>query len=372
LGDSQPYTLSQTDFLIQLGSQNDYVNRWVFRNFSGYPNLGKSKSRWSVNREKDTSIQEVEDIYSAITAWAEVTDINAGFQRLDGKNLLGFDDGISNPDRLSNDVIWTTARDENGKLSDGTYMVFQKIEHDLEGWQALDLEKQEQFIGRSKATGLLLGTLPQEQDRRLGANMHSSDPTIRSTAMKEWKRLYKMQQDPRTRFFEAQRGPFQNIRLECPVWSHVRKANPREADQAARSIFRRGYLYIEGSLPTQFSSGLLFISFQNNLVNRFEYIKRHYMNNKNFPVPEMRRFDADERKIRHRLMDLPVVVENATDRLVDLDSENTGREGLSGPSENGVYPSGQLEVTRTLGGGYYFVPPIPNKKIADLGEQFFQ
>ena len=27
--------------------------------------------------------------------------------------------------------------------------------------------------------------------------------------------------------------------------------------------------------------------------------------------------------------------------------------------------------TLTLGGGYYFVPPIPNKRISDIGEQFF-
>ena len=34
------------------------------------------------------------------------------------------------PERLRNDVIWTTGNDEIGVLVDGTYMVFQKIEHD--------------------------------------------------------------------------------------------------------------------------------------------------------------------------------------------------------------------------------------------------
>jgi hypothetical protein len=53
------------------------------------------------------------------------------------------------------------------------------------------------------------------------------------------------------------------------------------------------------------------------------------------------------------------------------DSQNTGKDGLSGPSELGVYPEGQPQVTFTLGGGYYFIPPIPNRKIADIGEQFF-
>ena len=57
------------------------------------------------------------DIYTTIATWAKVTDIHAGFQRIDGKNLLGFNDGISNPFRLSNDVIWTTREDEkNSKM----------------------------------------------------------------------------------------------------------------------------------------------------------------------------------------------------------------------------------------------------------------
>ena len=56
---------------------------------------------------------------------------------------------------------------------------------------------------------------------------------------------------------------------------------------------------------------------------------------------------------------------------IDPDSKNTGKDGLSGPSELGVYPQGERSITFTLGGGYYFIPPIPNKKISDISEQFF-
>jgi Dyp-type peroxidase family len=34
LGDPLPYTLKQTDMLLQLGSTSDFVNRWVFQNDS--------------------------------------------------------------------------------------------------------------------------------------------------------------------------------------------------------------------------------------------------------------------------------------------------------------------------------------------------
>jgi len=52
-------------------------------------------------------------------------------------------------------------------------------------------------------------------------------------------------------------------------------------------------------------------------------------------------------------------------------TQNTGREGLAGPSELGVNPTGQFLAIVLLGGGYYFVPPIPNKSMKDIGQQFF-
>ena len=54
-----------------------------------------------------------------------------------------------------------------------------------------------------------------------------------------------------------------------------------------------------------------------------------------------------------------------------IEIQNTGREGLAGPSELGLYPQGQPRITTTIGGGYSFVPPIPNKKICEITEQFF-
>ena len=63
---------------------------------------------------------------------------------------------------------------------------------------------------------------------------------------------------------------------------------------------------------------------------------------------------------------------NITVKLtIDDDTQNTGMDGLSGPSENGVYPQGQFPIATTIGGGYYFIPPIPNKKISEISEQFF-
>jgi len=382
ISDAVPYSLFQTDFIIQLGAEEDYVNRWVFQNqvgierndeFKGY--ASNSRLAWNA---LEASRHIPSDIYTTIRDWATIVDVNSGFQRIDGKNLLGFNDGISNPFRLSNNIVWTTSKDENKKLTDGTYMVFQKIEHDLEKWKNMDEERQELWVGRSKHTGLLLGTLSRDQDRKLGLDMHSTNESIRQSAVKKWKSLYNKQKDPEEKFFDVRKPQYRRIQLECPVWSHVRKANPREADgEAKRLIFRRGYLYNEDNVKGKSKSGLLFICFQKNINNGFEYIKKNFLNNKNFPIPQRRDFYTSE--LQKRRQQGRILINGLKrDRNdihvglpVDPDTENTGKDGLSGPSELGIYPQGEFPITVTLGGGYYFKPPIPNRKISDISEQFF-
>ena len=102
------------------------------------------------------------------------------------------------------------------------------------------------------------------------------------------------------------------------------------------------------------------------------------MNNKDFPVPKPRKnFNSTElQKRRMQGRNTPVELQrsayhNHTDLTNAKDIQNTGREGLSGPSQLGVFPRGQAPLAKTLGGGYYFVPPIPKKKISEIGEQFF-
>jgi hypothetical protein len=148
---------------------------------------------------------------------------------------------------------------------------------------------------------------------------------------------------------------------------------------------------MESSLDSRVSSGLLFICFQRNISNAFEYIKKKFLNNKEFPVPEVRKsFTREELAERHRharfsedeLKRLGAIEKSALgldskaypqaiEEAQDPDSQNTGREGLAGPSKLGVKPGGEFLATVTLGGGYYFIPPIPNKNITEIGEQFF-
>jgi Dyp-type peroxidase family len=383
LADLVPYSLPQTDFIIQLGSKDDYVNRWVFQNHVGIRKNDEKIAAFNSKMGRYGSVSkdhnDPQDISDALNYWAMTIDLHAGFQRLDGKNLLGFNDGVSNPFRLSNKVIWTTSQVEGEKFRDGTYMVFQKIEHDLEIWRSMHEEKQEQWVGRSKGTGLLLGTLSSDEDRKLAIDISSDNAQVRNAAVKKWKRFYNQQKIPETKFYDPAQTQYRGIQLECPVWSHVRKANPRQADGAANIlIFRRGYLFTEDRPNARSGSGLLFICFQNDIENGFEYIKKNFLNNKDFPVPKPRKhFNSSELENRREQgrfttteLQLGGLHVPTKFRYYD-ETQNTGRDGLSGPSELGVYPQGQIAVTKTLGGGYYFIPPIPRKKISEISEQFF-
>ena len=80
---------------------------------------------------------------------------------------MGFNDGVSNPTPGNgasfDNVVWVTKQDEGEILKDGTYMVYQKIEHDLDQWRLLSLAQQEDWVGRKKITGLLKGTISDEK-----------------------------------------------------------------------------------------------------------------------------------------------------------------------------------------------------------------
>ena len=70
-------------------------------------------------------------------------------------------------------------------------------------------------------------------------------------------------------------------------------------------------------------------------------------------------------------LDDEYVLKDKLEEIKDRNTQNTGKEGLAGPSELGVIPTGQFLTIIPFGGGYYFVPPIPSRSIADIGQQFF-
>src|SRR5207302_10783425 len=70
----------------------------------------------------------------------------------------------------------------------------------------------------------------------------------------------------------------------CPLFAHVRKANPRDraSEQPNRHrIIRRGISYTESDTDR----GLLFVAYQASIERQFEHIYRHWLADSMFPPP---------------------------------------------------------------------------------------
>jgi Dyp-type peroxidase family len=79
--------------------------------------------------------------------------------------------------------------------------------------------------------------------------------------------------------------------VHTPVFSHIRKTNPRTSGHYQESdrhrILRRGITYGPKAdrLQDNEDRGLLFICYQRDLEMQFEYIQRAFANNPHFPTP---------------------------------------------------------------------------------------
>ena len=220
-----------------------------------------------------------------------------------------------------------------------------------------------------------------------------SPDAINDTLSDEIKKAIK---DAGFKTLDAFKEKVKEIEARVPAWSHVRKVNPRGADGTdPRIIFRRGYPFMESTVDNKLRSGLLFVSFENDVEAKFEFIKKQWAGNRSFPVPLLRAFSDAENVARHKFgrqsaTELQAIATDTAARALlglgkqaDFDAaladaqkpdslgQQTGREGLAGPSEHGTVTSGEFLAIVPLGGGYYFVPPIPNGKIEEIGQQFF-
>jgi putative iron-dependent peroxidase len=87
-------------------------------------------------------------------AVAAVDEVH-GFRYFDDRDLLGFVDGTENP-RGEAVIDAALIGEEDAAFAGGSYVIVQKYLHDLDGWNALSTEGQEQIIGRYKLSDVEL------------------------------------------------------------------------------------------------------------------------------------------------------------------------------------------------------------------------
>jgi putative iron-dependent peroxidase len=84
-----------------------------------------------------------------------VVDETHGFKFFDQRDMIGFVDGTENPvGQESLDAV--LIGDEDRAFAGGSYVIVQKYLHDLDGWNALPVERQEAIIGRKKLSDIEL------------------------------------------------------------------------------------------------------------------------------------------------------------------------------------------------------------------------
>jgi putative iron-dependent peroxidase len=115
------------------------------------------------SRQTDASFELAMHLTARLRGSATVVDETHGFRYFEQRDLLGFVDGTENP--VGVDAIEAaTIGDRDPLFAGGSYVVVQKYVHDLDAWNRLATEQQEQIIGRTKQSDIELSGNGQRPD----------------------------------------------------------------------------------------------------------------------------------------------------------------------------------------------------------------
>jgi Dyp-type peroxidase family len=245
--------------------------------------------------------------------------------------------------------------------ADGSYLVFRRLRQDVAGFEKSvhDLAKAlgwSQDLTGAKLVGRYKSGCPIEQ-RKFQAGPYTppstdpGDPNHGNPALANSNTL--------NNNFEFGDDPQGAI---CPMSAHIRKAyprdevtpvaNPADSESATQThrLLRRGIPYGEPFFPhvpgsDKVDRGLLFLAFQNDIANHFEFVQNAWVNNANFPPNP-----AGQPPLKGAPGEDPIIAQSPKgDMLIDPQRA----------------PISVAHFVTTTGGEYFFSPSLST--IADLG-----
>jgi putative iron-dependent peroxidase len=106
-------------------------------------------------KRMDMCFELVTQIMERIKGAVHAVDETHGFRYFEDRDVLGFVDGTENP-RGGAALHAALVAAEDPQFAGGSYVIVQKYLHDMERWNALSTEEQEQIIGRKKLSDIEL------------------------------------------------------------------------------------------------------------------------------------------------------------------------------------------------------------------------
>jgi deferrochelatase/peroxidase EfeB len=184
-----------------------------------------------------------------------------GYQPVDRRNWFGFIDGISNIEKEKREDAIFIKKNRNGESVLSTYMVFSRIDFELEKWVNLSKYEQERIIGRDKITGCPIMGFDESTGKTL---KDPKCPVLGTVSVLESGNEVFREINPNS--FPTHLFP----RNYLPVKdSHVLSSR-----RDNYKIFRQSFDFFEpNENKDNFIVGINFISFQNNVRYFFDIFK---------------------------------------------------------------------------------------------------
>lgn len=104
-------------------------------------------------RRMDLCFELASQIMARLRGAVSTADEVHGFTYFDDRDLIGFVDGTESPSGQAA-IDATIIGDEDVTFAGGSYVIVQKYIHDLQRWNALPVEEQENIIGRHKLSDI--------------------------------------------------------------------------------------------------------------------------------------------------------------------------------------------------------------------------